>query len=250
MASARTRHLRNLLLAFGLLLLGLWMAGSAIWQLGRTAVFVHESVVVTGTVYDVRQKPFESWSETLGQGNWSWPGDVSYQPFVRFMLPGGIYASRLDLEADNIDYTIGQDISIISPPTQPGKARINRWKFLWGADCLQLGIGSLLALIGHALLKRLRNRRPTKAAPAAKAEKNAKSAPRRSSPAAEEAAAPAPKPKPPRKRKNSSAASNGSSSSRRRKKAEAADTSANATPAKPRRSRKKKSDPQQGELPL
>ncbi len=159
MASARARHLRNTLLALALLGGGLWLAGSALWQLGRTAVFVHKSVVVTGTVIDVRQKPFESWSETLGNGNWSWPGDTSYQPIVRFTLPGNIDAIRLDLPADNEDYHTGQAISIISPPGQPGKALINRGKFLWGASCLRLGAGTILTLIGYAMWRRLRGNR-------------------------------------------------------------------------------------------
>ncbi len=224
MASPKLRRLRNLLLAATLTGCGLWLTGAALWQLGKTAVFVHESVVVTGTVDDVRQRPFESWSETLGAGNWSMPGDISYQPMVTFLLPGGIHATRYDLPPDNEDYTTGESISIISPPDKPGKARINRWKFLWGASCLRLGVGVTLSLIGYGLLHRLRGKRPAKP----KAPEQAKN----SSPA-----------KPPRKRKSTATAED-KPAPRRRKKAEG-----DPAPKKPR-SRKKKAAPQQGELPL
>ncbi len=227
MASPHPRRLRKLLLSFCLLVCGLWLGGSALWQLGKTAIYVHESVVVTGTVIDVRQKPFESWAETLGTGNWSWPGDVSYQPIVRFTLPGGIDAIRLDLEADNADYDVGDAISIISPPTQPGKALINRWKFLWGASCLRLGIGTLLALMGYVLLKRLKG-----------------SAPARSAKPTQQAEA---ERRPARRSRGSRQAGerNTSSTPRRRKKAE----SSGDAPKKPRRSRRKK-DGEQLELGL
>ncbi len=237
MASPRTRRLRNYLLAFCLLGSGLWLSGTALCQLVRRAVFVHEAVVVTGTVIDVRQKPFEGWAETLGVGNLSWPGDVSYQPIVRFTLPGGIDAIRLDLEPDNVDYRTGQEVSIISPPSQPGKAHINRWKFLWGAACLRFGVGALLALIGYALLRRLRGhgkgRAGTTKAPPAPARHEATSAPA--------------KPRTPRKRKSSAAADN-TSTPRRSKKAEGAATE--SAPAKPRRSRKKKAQEQSPKLPF
>ncbi len=233
MASARVRRLRNYLTALAALGLGLWLAGSALWQLARTAVFVHESVVVTGTVIDVRQKPFENWSETLGEGNWSMPGAPSYQPIVRFTLPGGINAIRLDLPADNADYQLGQDIRIISPPTQPGKARIYERKFLWGASTLRLMVGSLAALVGFILLRRLRGRRS-----------EATSAP---SPALQSADA---QRKTPSRRKSS--ANSAPASGSRRKKKEASNSHDEAEPPKkPRcRSRRKKAAGQSPELPL
>ncbi len=226
MASPRTRRLRNLLLALATLGLGLWLAGNALWQLVQTAVFVHESIVVTGTVTDMRRKPFESWSETLGKGHWSMPGDASYQPTVRFTLPGGINAIRIDMDVDNVDYQKGQTISIISPPGKPGKARINRWKFLWAEPCLHLAAGTLLSLIGYGMLRRLRAGHMATAAPGRKA-----AAPRQA------------------RRKSGGSRSSTGSTPRRRKKAEAA-PAATATSAKPRRSRKKKAEPQQAELPL
>ncbi len=250
MASPKIRRLRNLLLTAALLCYGLWLAGGAVWQLGKTAVFRHESVVVTGTVIDVRQRPFESWQETLGHGNWSMPGDVSYQPHVRFTLPGDIDAIRLDLPADNKDYTIGETISIISPPAQPGKAQINQWKFLWGASCLRLGIGSTLTLIGYGLLRWQRGKRRSTGA----AEKAAPAAKRRSSPAQQQEtpAEEKPKPKKPRKRKSTSEpAAEGSSTRRprRRKKEESTAEGGEPKPGKPR-SRKKKAEPVQGEFPF
>ncbi len=232
MASPRTRRLRNILLSLCLLGMGLWLAGTALWQLGRTAIYVHEAVVVPGTVIDVRQKPFESWSETLGQGNWSWPGDVSYQPHVRFMLPGGINAIRLDLEADNEDYRIGQEVSIISPPSQPGKAHLNRWKFLWGANCLRLGTGALFSLIGYALLRRLRGKRRAAAKSASTTSTSANTPARR-------------------KRKSASTAAEAGSPTPRRRRKTQADAPAEApAPKKPRRSRRKKAQEQSPALPL
>ncbi len=228
MAPPKIRRLRNMLLTAALTGYGLWLAGSALWQLGKTAVYVHESVVVTGTVIDVRQRPFETWEETLGKGNWSMPGDISYQPLVRFTLPGGIDAIRLDLEADNVDYRTGQPISIISPPDKPGKAHINRWKFLWGASCLRLGIGTVLTLIGYGLLCRWRGKHQST---------SAATAPKGHSPA---------KAKAPRKRKSPNT---GSTGTRRTKKAESSTANGEAKPKKPR-SRKKKSEMQQAELPL
>ncbi len=221
------RHrLRYVALSLALLLLGLWLAGSSLWQLGKTAVFVHEAVVVPGIVVDVRQKPFETWSDTLGHGNLSMPGDVSYQPMVRFVLPGGISAFRGDLEADNRDYACGEQLEIISLPNDPSSARLDRWKFLWGASCLRLGAGALLTLIGYGLLRRLKGKRHPAPAPAAKRATKAST-------------------KPARRRKSGDASSTGS---RRRRKAEDA-PAADAVP-KPRRSRKKKAEPQQGELPI
>ncbi len=236
MKSLRHR-LRYAAISAALLLLGLWLAGSALWQLGRTAMYVHESVVVTGTVVDVRQKPFESWAETLGKGNWSCPGDISYQPIVRFTLPGGINAIRLDLAADNVDYNLGQEVSIISPPTQPGKAHIYRWKFLWGAVCMRLGVGALLTLTGYALLRRLKGKSP------AAARNNGKSAPR--APRQEPASAPT---KTPRRKKSGSAT--GTTTRRRRKADDSTSDAPAATPGKPRRSRKKKAQEQSPELPF
>ncbi len=237
MASPRLRRLRRCLTALTLLGAGLWLAGDALWRMARTAIYVHESVEVTGTVLDVRQKPFESWADTLGKGNWSMPGDVSYQPIVRFTLPGGINAIRLDLEADNVDYRIGQEIAIISPPGQPGKAHINRWKFLWGASTLRLGAGCLLSLIGYGWWCRIRGKRPAAAQPAKPA-----ATPRRQT----QEDSPA---KAPRRRK---AESQPGTTTRRRKKAESADKAADATaaPRKPRRSRKKKAQEQSPELPF
>ncbi len=234
MASIRTRRMRNLLLAIACSGLGLWMSGTSLWQLIQTAIFVHESVVVTGTVIDVRQKPFESWNDTLGKGNWSWPGDVSYQPIVRFTLPGGIDAIRLDFAADNVDYHTGQEISIISPPDKPGKAHINRWKFIWGASCLRLGVGSFLAIIGYALIKRLKGSAPAKAAKPAKTTQ------------AEPERRPARKSSGGRKTGERSA----SSTPRRRKRAESSANNSTEAPRKPRRPRKKKAETQQGELPF
>ncbi len=232
MLSPRLRRLRHMLLILSLLGMGLWLAGSAIVGLAGTAIFVHEAVVVPGTVIDVRQKPFESWAETLGNGNLSWPGDVSYQPHVQFLLPGGHHVKHHDLVADNVDYDLGQQVSIISPPSRPGAARLYSWKILWGADCLRLGAGSLFTLVGYALLHLHRGKRPS-AAP------GKQKAPTKKAPVAKQTdSAPA---KRPRQRKSPSG------TPRRKKESPG---SGEAAPRKPRRSRKKKAEEQTPELPL
>ncbi len=154
--SARRRPLKYRFCALALCLLGLWYAGSALTGLAHTAIFVHEAAIVEGTVGDVRQKPFDSWADTLGKGNLSWPGDVSYQPIVNFRMPSGLAVWYANLDADNEDYHKGQMVSIIVPPDSPGKARLNRWKFLWGADCLRLLAGALLLLPGWYMLRQPR----------------------------------------------------------------------------------------------
>ncbi len=222
------RHrLRYAAAALALLLLGLWLAATALWQLGKVAVFDYKAVVVPGQVVDVRQKPFEDWSETLGEGNLAMPGDVSYQPWVRFTLPGGISAFRADLPADTQDYAVGQMLDIICLPDNPASARLNKGKFLWGAGSLRLGAGVILTLIGSILLRRLKGRRP--AAPAADA--------------------PKPKQQGKGKKKSPDAPKGGSPAPRRRKKADIPATGDTA-PKKKRSGSRKKKQAESPELPL
>ncbi len=191
------------------LLAGYLLAAWALYQLAFTAMFVHECTEVSGVVTDVRQKPYEDTLEALVHGSGSCAGDTSYQPLVRFSLPSGLVINRLMSDAGNTDYTIGQDISIITPELDPSGARINEWKYIWGTQTLELGVGVLLVLVGYALRGTLFRRKSSAAA--------------------------AEKPQP--RRKNTTGRQNKSTATRRRKSAAAADS-----PAPKRRSRKKKEE--------
>lgn len=192
---------------------GLLLAVRALYHLAFMAMFVHESVVLPGEVTDVRQKPFEDTISALVHGSGSCAGDVSYQPFVRFTLPSGIVINRLMTDAGNEDYTIGQSVEVITPALDPSGARINQWKYLWGTETLELGVGILLALAGFALRGTLFRRRKSSG---------------KNNGQPEEA--------PQRGRKKSASGTRKSSSSRGKKKT-AADS-----PAPKRRSRSKKAE--------
>lgn len=189
------------------LLAGFLLCAQALYLLAFTAMFVHESVVLPGVVTDVRQKPYEDTLEALVHGSGSCAGDTSYQPLVRFALPSGLVINRLMTDAGNTDYTIGQNISIITPELDPSGARINEWKYIWGTQTLELGVGVLLVLVGYALRGTLFRRRVSAAAAA--------------------------KPQP--RRNNNKGRQNKSASPRRRKSAASSET-----PAPKRRNRKKK----------
>ena len=189
------------------LLAGYLLAAWALYQLAFTAMFVHECVVLPGVVTDVRQKPYEDSLQALVHGSGSCAGDVSYQPVVRFSLPSGLVINRLMSDAGDKDYTIGQPIEIITPELDPSGARINEWKYIWGTETLELGVGVLLVLVGYALRGTLFRRKISAAA----AEK------------------------PRSRRKNNTGRQNNSTSPRRRKSGTSAETS-----SPKRRSRKKK----------
>lgn len=186
------------------LLAGYLLSAWALYRLAFTAMFVHECVVLPGVVTDVRQKPYEDSLEALVHGSGSCAGDTSYQPLVRFALPSGLVINRLMSDAGDKDYTIGQDISIITPELDPSGARINEWKYIWGTETLELGVGVLLVLVGYALRGTLIRRKATRG-----------------------------KENTPTRRKNSPNGQKKSSAPRRRK-------SSADTPAPKRRSRKKK----------
>lgn len=144
------------------LLAGYLLAAWALYQLAFTAMFVHECVVLPGVVTDVRQKPYEDSLQALVHGSGSCAGDVSYQPVVKFTLPSGLVINRLMSDAGDKDYTIGQPIEIITPELDPSGARINEWKYIWGTETLELGVGVLLVLLGYALRGTLRRRKATR----------------------------------------------------------------------------------------
>lgn len=189
------------------LLAGYLLAAWALYQLAFTAMFIHECVVLPGVVTDVRQKPYEDSLQALVHGSGSCAGDVSYQPVVRFSLPSGLVINRLMSDAGDKDYTIGQPIEIITPELDPSGARINEWKYIWGTETLELGVGVLLVLVGYALRGTLFRRKISAAA----AEKTRS------------------------RRKNNTGRQNNSASPRRRKSGTSAETS-----SPKRRSRKKK----------
>jgi len=255
-----------------MLLGGLYCVGLALWNLSQTAIFAHEAILLQGTVADVRQSHFQSQIEPLAHGNLSWAGDVSYQPIVSFVMPGGIRIPAHSMpDLDNADYRIGQSVEVITMPHDPNQAHIHKWKFLWGGDCILLGAGALLGLIGRLSLRRSPAKRqaPTrtpkdKAAPHSRPDPpqeqprrtqpvptpaKASATPTPSAPPAQEPAAEPKKRRAPRKKKSAAPAAGGEPAAlkpKRRKKAEptAPGQPAPATPAKqsrPRKPRQKKS---------
>ena len=130
---------------------GLLLVGWAVYQLVLTAMYVHESVVVTATVKDVVQRPFESTAEALTQGNLALGGSPSYQAIVHYTVPNGLVIDRMMTDADSEDYSIGQQLEVITPPLDPSQAHINKWKFIWAWECMQLGLGVILLLTGLVL---------------------------------------------------------------------------------------------------
>ena len=173
------------------LIAGILLTALALYKLVRTAMYVHESVVVTATVTDVRQQPFESTLQALQNGNLVMGESTSYQPIVRYTVPNGMVISRLMTDSDDCDYTVGQEIQVITPALDPSQAHIYKWKFIWGWECMQLGAGISLLLLWLAL----RERKPASPAaqeakprrkPAAKkkttSKKNTSTTPRKRSP--------------------------------------------------------------------
>ncbi|MBR2145531.1 MAG: DUF3592 domain-containing protein [Akkermansia sp.] len=136
------------------LVLGILLTIFSLYKLLRTAMYVHESVVVTATVTDVLQKPFESTGEALSHGNLALGGSTSYQAIVRYTVPSGMVIDRMMTDADDTDYTVGQQVEVITPELDPSRAHINKWKFIWGWECAQLGGGVILLLTGLALRER------------------------------------------------------------------------------------------------
>lgn len=136
------------------LVLGILLTCLALYKLLRTAMYVHESVVVSATVTDVLQKPFESTSEALSHGNLAMGGSTSYQAIVRYTVPSGMVIDRMMTDADDTDYTVGQQLEVITPELDPSRAHIYKWKFIWGSNCMLLGSGVVCLLLWLALKER------------------------------------------------------------------------------------------------
>ncbi len=144
------------------LVLGILLTVFSLYKLLRTAMYVHESVVVTATVTDVLQKPFESTAEALSHGNLALGGSTSYQAIVRYTVPSGLVIDRLMTDADDTDYTVGQQVEVITPELDPSRAHINKWKFVWGSNCMLLGCGIISLLFWIGLKERKAPAAPTR----------------------------------------------------------------------------------------
>ena len=209
-----------------MLMTALYFGCLAIWNLSNTLLYVHEAVTLTATVRDMRQRPFESFTEALSYGNLPWNGDIAYTPILSFTMPAGIpIRAHVARDLDNTDYKIGEQVEIITPPYDSNLAHINKWKFLWGADCMRLLLALLLGVPSWLVLFPRKKR--CKAAPKAKKPASSQSSTSRKQQPAERAP----------KKKQSAASSDSTSTPRapRKKKQQSSES-----PEKPRRSRKKK----------
>lgn len=219
---------------------GLYCTGLALWNLGNTLIYKHKAVVLTATVLDVRQRPFESWSEALHYGNLPWEGDIAYKPILTVTMPNGIRIRALTApDLDNQDYQLGEQVELVTHPYDPNQAHVHKWKFLWGADTMLLGLGALLTIPSWLILF---PRRKRQAAPTAK--RTARPQQRRQPAAQHEEpftlANDTPEPRKPRAPRQKKAAS-GDAPAKPRAPRKKKETDPNA-PAKPRKPRKKNSD--------
>lgn len=245
------RRLIPLLLLAG----GVYMVLTALWGMCRTAVYVHETIPVTGKVIDLRQRPFESTTEALSGGNLSTGGDTAYFPIVSIQFDNGATIAKLALkDADNVAPVIGTPIELrtypydpsapAATPWSPEDVHPNRASFLWGGDALGLLFGLSLVGIGYLVIKPRRGKAPRKQP------KQAAKPQQKPAPAPQKKAAPAPMPaedtpftlsaepeQPKKKRTRKPADPNAPKKPRApRKKKETGPTA----PPKPRKPRKKK----------
>jgi hypothetical protein len=169
------------------LLAGILLTCFSLYQLLLTAMYIQECIIVPAKVTDVVQKPFESTCEAWQHGNAALGGSTSYQAIVHYTLPNGLVIDRLMTDADDSDYTVGQQVEIITPEVDPSRAHINKWKFLWGWNCMTLGGGIFLLLLGLMLRERQTTREEATQhsgrKPTSKSKKtNSSRAPRKSAP--------------------------------------------------------------------
>lgn len=235
-----------------MLLAGLYYGAIALWGLTNTLLYYHEAVVLPATVIDVRQRPFESYSEALKYGNMPWDGDISYRPILTFVMPAGIpIRSYTSPDLDNTDYQRGEQVEIITHPHDPNQAHVKKWKFLWGADFMLLAFAALIGVPSWFVLFPRKQRstghkpasRPAQPKPQPKAPAKAQPQPRRA-PEPEQSTftleaepAPAKKPRAPRKKKEVDPDAPKKPRAPRKKK----EVDPNAPP-KPRKPRKKKAE--------
>lgn len=235
-----------------MLLAGLYYGAIALWGLTNTLLYYHEAVVLPATVIDVRQRPFESYSEALEYGNLPWDGDISYRPILTFVMPAGIpIRSYTSPDLDNTDYQRGEQVEVITHPHDPNQAHVKKWKFLWGADFMLLAFAALIGVPSWFVLFPRKQRstgrkpatRPAQPKPQPKAPAKAQPQPRRA-PEPEQPTftleaepAPAKKPRAPRKKKEVDPDAPKKPRAPRKKK----EVDPNAPP-KPRKPRKKKAE--------
>ena len=233
-----------------MLLAGLYYGALALWNLSNTLLYAHEAVVVPATVVDVRQRPFESFTEALKYGNLPWNGDVAYKPILAFSMPGGFRTSALTApDLDNEDYTCGAQLELLTHPQDPTHCHVYKWKFLWGADCMLLALSLALGLPAWFVLfprkRRAAVRKPTQRPAQPKAPAKSQTPPRRApepeqppfTPESSPTPPPAKKPRAPRKKKE--VAPDAPQKPRAPRKKKEVDPNA---PPKPRKPRKKKTE--------
>lgn len=237
------------------LLGGAYLVLCALWGMCQTAVYIHETIPVTATVTDLRQRPFESTTEALGSGNLSTSGDTAYFPIVSFTFENGARIGKLALNTpDNEAPRIGDPIELRTypydptvPDTQPWRPEgvaPNRASYLWGGDALQLLFGLTIGGIAYLMLRS--RRAPRAAKQTAKPKQQPKPAPQKktppppapTTPAEEEPFTLSAEPAPPKKKRTRKPADPTAPQKPRapRKKKEADPTA----PPKPRKPRKKK----------
>lgn len=174
MALHKKRIIRRLIPP-ALLVGGGYMALSALWSMCQTAVYIHETITVTGKVEDLRQRPFESITEALGSGNLSSGGDTAYFPIVSFHFDNGARIAKLALkDPDNVAPGIGAAIELRTYPYDPAAPAEKPWRpegvhpnrasYLWGGDALGLLFGLTLGGIGYLMLNARRGKAPRKQA--------------------------------------------------------------------------------------
>ena len=139
-----------------LLLGGLYTAAEALWDLGKTAVFVYRAQAVPGTVVDQRERPFHSWGEMMQHGHFPWEGSTAYQPIVKFTCMGRpVIANQIpDLDSRSHENNEQLDLLVDFTRGRVPTLRINEFRFLWGGSLAQFAGGILLLLIFRQLLHR------------------------------------------------------------------------------------------------
>lgn len=241
------------------LLGGAYLVLCALWGMCQTAIYIHETIPVTATVTDLRQRPFESTTEALGSGNLSIGGDTAYFPIVSFAFENGARIGKLALNTpDNEAPRIGDPIELrtypydpTAPDTQPWRPEgvaPNRASYLWGGDALQLLFGLTIGGIAYLMLRS--RRAPRAAKQTAKPKQQPKPAPQKknppppATPAEEEPFTLSAEPAPPKKKRTRKPADpNAPKKPRAPRKKKEADPTA---PPKPRKPRKKKTSSAEG----
>ncbi len=140
--------------AVAMLLIGLYCAGNALWQLGCTAWFVMEAQRVPATVVDETKCPFDGIFEQLRHGNMPWDGDTAFRPHLRYTLYDRPIVDTTWPDLDNRSFVDGQQVTLLIHPQNPHQRHIDRPKFLWTGSCVLFLVGGFSLLTGWFLFKR------------------------------------------------------------------------------------------------